>query len=128
MWVNDKNSDDESGLITPAWETRLPLQVGIATTPSGKLPTSHEGLKVSQKGVLVTAYGDNPDGEGLLLRLWENTGKEGTCTVTLPTKNDGIAQPVDLRGVPSGMPIQIQKGKFTVDIRKFAPASFLIYM
>ena len=128
VWVNDKNSDDESGLITPAWETRLPLQVGIATTPSGKLPTSHEGLKVSQKGVLVTAYGDNPDGEGLLLRLWENTGKEGTCTVTLPTKNDGIAQPVDLRGVPSGMPIQIQKGKFTVDIRKFAPASFLIYM
>lgn len=127
IWSNPEQSDLESGLITPSWEARLPLQVGISATDGGKLPVSKEGLKVSRKGVLVTAYGNNPDGEGRLLRLWENSGISGNCEISLPSLLDGIAQPVNLRGVPEGMPIPIRKGKFEVALRKYAPASFLIY-
>ncbi|WP_322932979.1 glycoside hydrolase family 38 C-terminal domain-containing protein [Bacteroides sp. CG01] len=127
IWVNYEQDNDESGLITPAWEARLPLQIGIATTPGGKLPTSREGIKVSQKGVLVTAYGKNPDGNGKLLRLWENAGNSGGCEVTLPTFVDGIAQPVNLRGVPEGMPIPIKQGTFKIKLNKFAPHSYLIW-
>ena len=127
IWVNNKQDTDESGLITPAWEARLPLQVGIATTSGGKLSTSKEGVKVSQKGVLVTAYGKNPDGNGKLLRLWENAGNSGVCEVTLPTSVDGIAQPVNLRGMPEGMPISIKQGMFKVKLKKFAPHSYLIW-
>lgn len=127
IWVNQKNADDESGLITPAWETRLPLQVGIATCPGGKLPVANEGVKVSRKGVLVTAYGNNPDGSGKLLRLWEETGEKGVCEVSLPTKRDGVAQPVNLRGIPTGNSVKIQNGVFKIELGGFEPASFLIY-
>lgn len=127
LWVNQADADDASGLVVPAWETRLPLQVGIATCPGGKLPVTNEGVKVSRKGVLVTAYGNNPDGEGKLLRLWEEAGENGVCEVSLPTKKDCVAQPVNLRGVPEGNPIQIEKGTFKIELGKFAPASYLIY-
>lgn len=127
LWVNPKQADNATGLVVPGWEARLPLQVGIATTPAGKLPVCREGLKVSKKGVLVTAYGNNPDGEGTLLRVWENGGTSGTCDISLPTAKDGVAQPVNLRGVPEGAPIPIRKGKFTVTLQKYAPASWLIY-
>ena len=127
IWVNPKDTDDEAGLITPAWETRLPLLVGIATSPAGKLPVTNEGVSVSRKGVLVTAYGNNPDGSGKLLRVWEEAGDDGVCEVTLPTLKEGIAQPVNLRGVPDGAPIPIREGRFEFDLGKFEPKSFLIY-
>ncbi len=127
LWVNDKGADDESGLVTPAWEARLPLQVGIATCPGGALPLVKEGVKVSRKGVLVTAYGNNPDGDGKLLRLWEEGGNAGKCEVTLPTDIYRTAQPVNLRGVPCGNPVAIKDGRFSISLGKFAPASFLLY-
>ena len=127
LWVNQPSADDALGLVVPAWETRLPLQVGIATCSGGKLPVENEGVKVSRKGVLVTAYGHNLDGEGKLLRLWEETGESSSCEVSLPVKKDGIAQPVNLRGIPCGQPIKIQNGKFKVQLTGFAPASYLIY-
>lgn len=127
IWVNPEQVDNERGLITPSWETRLPLQVGIATSPAGNLPTKAEGLKVSRRGVLITAYGNNPDGEGTLLRLWENAGISGSCEISLPVQHEGVAQPVNLRGVPEGMPIPIRQGKFNVELKKFAPASYVIY-
>ncbi len=88
---------------------------------------TNEGVKVSRKGVLVTAYENNPDGDGKLLRLWEEAGENGVCEVSLPTKIDGVAQPVNLRGVPEGNPIQIEKGTFKIELGKFEPASYLIY-
>lgn len=127
IWVNDQNADDESGLITPAWETRVPLQVGIAENPAGKLPVTNEGVKISRKGVLVTAYGKNIDGSGTLLRLWENAGKQGVCEVQLPTKVNGTVQPVTLRGVPVGDPIKVENGVFKTELGKYTPASFIIY-
>lgn len=127
IWVNPKSCTDEAGLVTPAWEARLPFQTGFAKTKGGKLPIVQEGVKVSQKGVMVTAYGKNPDGEGKLLRLWEESGTSGTCEISLPIKKDGIAQPVSLRGVPCGNPIKIEKGTFKVELKKFAPHSYLIY-
>lgn len=84
-------------------------------------------MKVSHKGVLVTAYGKNPDGDGKLLRLWEETGESGMCEVSLPTKKEGMAQPINLRGVPYGEPIRIEQGTFKVQLKGFAPASYLIY-
>ena len=44
--------------------------------------------------MLVTAFGPNPDGDGTLLRLWEQAGKDGPCRVRLPqelSQRDGPA-------------------------------------
>jgi alpha-mannosidase len=85
------------------------------------------GLTVSRPGVLVTAFGADPDGvhNGTLLRVWEQAGKSGELTVTLPGKYLSAA-PVNLRGEPTGTPLAIRSGRLTLDLPAFAPASFIL--
>ena len=122
-----EGKDPESELITPGWEARSGCQAAFFDGPAGKLPLCRAGLQLSRKGVLLTAFGDNPDGDGILLRLWEQAGRDGDCRVRLP---DGMsatrAQPCDLRGRVSGDPIQIRDGAFDVPLTHFAPASYIL--
>jgi SHS2 domain-containing protein len=77
--------------------------------------------------VQVTAFGPNPDGEGLIFRLWEQAGNAGDVEVELPSSpRIESVQPVDLRGRPTGAPIPVKAGRFTTHIRAFAPASFVL--
>ena len=77
--------------------------------------------------MLVTAFGPNPDGEGTVLRLWEQAGQDGLCRIRLP---DGLhaatAQPCDLRGRPQGEPIPVRAGELQVRLGHFAPASMIL--
>jgi len=84
-------------------------------------------LELSARGVLVTAFGPNPDGPGTVLRLWECAGDEGPCEVRLPAALDvREIQPVDLRGEPIGTPLLVKGHSFTVRLTAFAPASFVM--
>lgn len=119
--------DADAALITPSLEARSPLLAVAADGVSGKLPPTQRGLELSRKGVQVTAFGDNPDGAGAILRLWELAGKSGPCRVSLPAGCDvRIVQPANLRGEPDGKPIPIKNGAFTVNLKAFAPASFIL--
>ncbi|MCX6923882.1 MAG: hypothetical protein NT154_11850 [Verrucomicrobia bacterium] len=114
-------------LIVPSWEARLPLLAAAADGPGGKLPRTQAGLGLSRSGILVTAFGQNPDGAGMLLRLWEQAGQSGNCTVRLPAELMArTAQPVNLRGQPEGEPISVKGGEFTTEVRAYAPASFFL--
>ncbi len=127
LWSVDQ-PDPEKNLVTPSEESRSPLLTAIAEGDAGKLPATQPGLQISPRGVKVTALGPNPDGEGLILRLWELAGRSGECKVQLPL-DLGIrsAQPVDLRGRPTGKPISVTAGRFQVSVRGFAPASFTLH-
>jgi alpha-mannosidase len=141
VWAVDGH-DGDSGLITPSLEARFPLLAVTADGTAGKLPASQAGLEVSRKGLLVTALGANPDGEGTLLRLWELSGRPGKVAVKLPP-GMGVkaAQGVDLRGRPRGEPIKVagdreklpdgtskapSLDRITVEIDAFAPASCVL--
>ena len=116
----------ESSLITPSLEARQPLLVAAADGAPGALPPSGRGVELSRKGILVTAYGANPDGAGTVLRLWEEAGKSGTTTVHLPEGTSiKQVQPVDLRGRPVGKPIPVTNGSFKVQVPAFAPVSLV---
>ena len=117
----------EPSLITPALEARNPLLAAVADGAAGALPTSRRGVELSRKGIIVTAYGPNPDGAGTVLRLWEQAGQSGTAKVRLP-EGTAIqqAQPVDLRGRPVGKPIPVRNGAFKVKVGAFAPASLVL--
>ncbi len=115
-------------LIVPSWEARVPLLAAVATGGAGTLPASQGGLSVSRAGTLVTAFGQNPDGAGTLLRLWEQTGSAGSLTVTLPTGvKYTVAIPVNLRGARTGQPIKIAAGRFAAGLKAYAPASFILH-
>lgn len=122
-----KRFDPQESLITPALEARFPLVAAFAEGADGTLPTSGEGLRASRKGVLVTAFGPNPDGAGIVLRLWELAGESGHVTVRLPKGlNARSAQPVDLRGRPIEKALPVKGGSFATTLHAFAPASFIL--
>jgi len=126
LWTVDKY-DSEAALITPSTEIRTPLLGAFADKSGGSLPASQTGLKLSRRGVIVTALGPNPDGDGLILRLWELAGKDGNCEITLPEGMDArTVQPCDLRGRPQGETVPVRNGRFTVAMSHFAPVSLLI--
>ncbi len=117
----------EADLITPAWEARTPCLSAIFEGPAGKLPLTQAGIEISRKGVLVTAFGPNPDGEGTLLRLWEQVGQDGLCKVKLPESFRGHkARLCDLRGRPIEGEVPVQDGWLEVMLTRFAPTSLLL--
>jgi len=114
-------------LIVPSWEARLPLLAASADGPGGKLPTIRAGLGLSRTGVLVAAFGRNPDGSGMLLRLWEQAGQSGQVTVRLPAGlKVRTLQPVDLRCQPAGPAIAVSGREFRTRIAAYSPMSFLL--
>ena len=126
LWAFEK-FDVESSLFTPALETRVPLQAAASMFRGGKLPPTRPGIGLSRQGIAVTAFGPNPDGKGMVLRLWEQGGRGGPCTVTLPEGlNATTVKPVSLRGTDIGHIIPVKDGKFTFDLKPYAPASFVI--
>ena len=75
----------------------------------------------------MTAFCPNPDGAGTVLRVWEQAGKAGEITVTLPKGLKATsAQPVNLRGEPTGKPIAIKDGTFSFVLSAWAPKSFVL--
>ena len=124
LWTVESKAPSESGLITPAWEARSPALAAFSTTAGGKLPSTRSGLTVSRKGVLVTAFVPDTDGEGTVLRLWEQAGVGGPCQVTFPAGMEVSAvQPIDLRGQPQCKPIPVRKGAFDLTLDAYAPRS-----
>lgn len=126
IWSFDQY-DAATSLITPSLEMRYPVQTASANTRRGKLPTQQTGVSVSRSGVLVTAFGANPDGDGTLLRVWEQAGVSGKLTVVLPQGNKlKKATPVNLRGEKIGKSISVKNNKLTFELGAFAPASFVL--
>lgn len=125
LWPIMKKSDLASDLIVPSWEARLPLLAAVADGAGGKLPPTQTGLSLSRTGVLLTAFGPNPDGAGTVLRVWEQAGVSASLTVTLPGSFT-TATPVDLRGEKLGERMPIQAGTLTFPLKAYAPASFIL--
>ena len=114
-------------LVVTGRETRVPLLAAKADGVAGKLPPTQSGLTASRHGVLFTAFGGNPDGNGTLLRVWEQAGKTGEFSVTFPAGADyKTATPVNLRGEAMGDPLQVREGKLTFNLRAYAPVSYIL--
>jgi len=126
IWSFDKYSN-ESSLMTPSEEAKLPLIAAYASGNGGTLPAASAGLTLSRKGILIKAFGKNPDGEGTLLRLWEVAGSDGKCVITLPAgSNFTTASLRDLRGQLTGESIPVKNSVITVNINHFAPVSLVL--
>ena len=124
-WVSRVRIWPTIDLMVSSWEARLPLLAAVAEGPAGKLPKTQSGLTASRAGILVTAFGGNPDGIGTLLRVWEQSGNAGEFSVTFPAGADyKTATPVNLRGEVLGDPLQVRDRKLTFLLRAYAPASF----
>lgn len=125
---NTSAKDRNLQFMSCALEARNPFQASITDDNKGTLPPIQSGIELSRSGVMVTAFGEDPDGNaGTLLRVWEQTGTSGKLTVFLPKDMDvSVATPVNLRGEKNGKPIVIKSGKFELELSAYAPASFIL--
>ena len=112
----------------PPGKRRLPLLAAAADGPAGSLPTSQAGLQLSRPGVLLTAFGADPEGNaGTLLRVWDQSGVSGPLTVTLPAGLKAtVAIPVNLRGEKTRSTVNLQNGTLTFELGSYAPASYIL--
>jgi hypothetical protein len=114
-------------MATPALEARNPLLAVATSGAGGKLASEQAGLTTSRKGVLVTAFGANPDGPGTLLRLWEMAGTAGELSIILPAgAKFSTVTPVNLRGEKLGNPIAIVDRKIVLNLGAFEPVSLIL--
>lgn len=127
IWLQTPEEGDAE-FIKRCWEARMPLQAAYADTDTpGPLPVEQEGLRVSREGVLATAFGTNPYGDGTLLRLWEQVGQGGPCEVQInPVFGFTKAQPVNLRGENGGEAMDVVDGKLTFQIAAYEPVSLVL--
>lgn len=122
IWPVAKNTNTATDLAVQSWEARVPL-LATMTAGKGTLPDQQSGITVSRPGVLVTAFGENPDGKGTILRVWDQTGESAELTITLPGSYLS-ATPVDLRGENPGKPVPIRLNELKIELPAFAPRSF----
>ncbi len=126
IWTFDKFKS-EPALYSPSMEMRVPLRVARSTCKPGMLPATQAGMALSRKGVAVTAFGENPDGDGLIFRVWEQGGVSGKLTVNLPKGMKATeATPVNLRGEKTGKSVTIKNGLLAMYFGAYAPASFVL--
>ena len=127
LWTFDATTPSDIVIATPAMEARNPL-VAVAPTGSGTaFPAEQSGITLSRKGVLITAFGVNPDGAGTLLRVWEQAGVSGDLTVAFSAgKQFAIATPVNLRGEKTGEPIKLDGNRLPLRLKAYSPASFTL--
>ena len=126
IWTFDKY-ENETSLMTPSEEAKVSLHAAIGEGKPGGLPVSAQGIGLSRKGIVITAFGKNPDGDGTILRLWETSGADGKCVITLPENSTfTTAQPCDLRGTPIGSSITTSGKNITADIGHYAPLSLIL--
>jgi hypothetical protein len=96
----------------------------VDVTKRGSRPPEAIGLQLSRRDVLVTSFGIDPSTQKLMLRLWEQAGRDGPCAITLPQGLAvGTVQPCDLRGRPVGESIAVQGDRLQVEVRRNAPVN-----
>ncbi len=125
IWSYNKY-DPEANFITPSEETRVPLKGVFYEGPRGKSPLLQEGISLSRKGILLTAFKE--EGEGKLLRLWEQAGRGGSCSVSLIKDSDyKKAHLCNLRGeIIDEKGIEISDNSFQFAIKAYQPVSFIL--
>ncbi len=126
LWDIDKFENAKS-LVIPSEEFRSPLKGVIGIGYAGDLPSTASWIKTSMKGVQLSSFYKNPEGEGYILRLWEQSGESGNCTVEMNLAHPFTrAIPVNLREQFPGSKIDIKDGKFDIQIKPYQPVTLLL--
>jgi hypothetical protein len=128
IWNYDKYNIGQN-FITPTEETRSPLYAAWFEGPGGNVPVSGKGLSISPEGILLTAYCKNRDGEGTILRLWEQAGRDVSCKITLPEGTSyREAIPCNLRGEINNntQKIPVKGNQLEVEMKANRPVTLIL--
>lgn len=120
--------NNEKDLVTPIEETRQPLAGFYSDEKAGNQPLTNEGIKLSEKGILVTSFAKMNDKQNYRLRLWEQAGNAGTCEIKLPLSTVKEAVICNLRDepLPGLTPIPVKNGVLKIAFKAYQPITLLL--
>lgn len=119
--------DPAASLVVPSEDFTTPFHAAFASGPAGNHPLTCAGVEVSERSIAVTAFGPVTGEAGVLLRLWETSGRQVRCDVRLPEGSTfRSATPVNLRNQRSGKAIRIQGGRFSIACPANGPVTLLL--
>lgn len=99
--------DDVAGAVRAAREINNPFVTVNETFHGGTLPTTLQGIEVSAKNVIVTAYKEAKGKDGYILRAYECEGKKTNAAIDLPVQGVKITAEFS--------PFEIKTFKITAD-------------
>lgn len=130
------------GLLAKGAAARSPVFAAYSNAPAGMLPPTAKGFPSLRQQVPsgfplsvnnldlappLIVFGPNPDGDGTLLRLWNQGKHGGVRTVGLPPAGHfQTAQPCDLRGTPTGEAIPIKDGIIELTVPAWGVRSVIL--
>ncbi len=93
--------------VRHGWEYDYPLAAVVTTPHAGTLPAQHSFASVSPDNVVLTAVKKAEDTKGLIFRVYEWAGKDGTAEFHVPQGATGAAV-TNLMETPQGNPLEIR--------------------
>jgi hypothetical protein len=125
--ITSHSNADTVGSARFGWEASNPLiPVEVDTQRDRPLPSSSSSLvQVDRPNVLLIGMKRAEFGEGLVLRLWEITGKPTTCQVRLPRVPFEKATACNLVEVPQ-KPLEVNDDTVRVPIPRSGLATVLL--
>ena len=92
--------------VRHGWEYDYPLQATVETAHTGALPAEHSFASVSPENVVLTAVKKAEDANGLIFRVYEWAGKNGTVEFHVPPGATG-ATVTNLMEQAEGSPLAV---------------------
>lgn len=96
----------EAMTMRRGWEYNYPVQALVTTRHDGSLPAQHSFVSVEPQNVVLTAVKKAEDSNGLILRVFEFGGKDGTVSFRVPPGATG-ATLTNLMEKPEGSPLEV---------------------
>jgi alpha-mannosidase len=92
--------------VRHGYEYCYPLAGEVTTAHGGALPAEHSFVAVSPQNVVLTAVKKAEDAKGLIFRVYEWAGKDGTVEFHVPASASG-ATITNLRETPEGGALEL---------------------
>ena len=87
---------EKAGVVRAAWELNEPAFIHIESAHRGDLPQNDSFLKCNSANVVLTVFKKSEDGEDLIVRGYETSGRSTKTTIRLP----GFRKGVEVRFAP----------------------------
>ena len=92
--------------VRHGWEYNYPLTAVATTAHAGVLPAEHSFVSVTPENVVLTAVKKAEDAKGLIFRVYEWAGKDGTVEFHVPPGATG-ATVTNMMETPEGSPLTL---------------------
>lgn len=104
--------------VRHGYEYNYKLTAQQVLAHSGSLPATHSYVSVDSDGVVLTAVKKSEDGNALVFRLYDWSGKDSSVALSLPPGATTVTL-TNLMEQPDGKPLELRSGQVTAPVHPY---------